>query len=468
EHLPAAGVHSWADVEDVLPCSPMQQGILISQLKAPTTYRVTQTCRVRTTDSALPVDVARLEGAWRCLVARHTILRTVFIESLPNQQGFFQLVLGSPQAHVVRLECEEGTGPQACVAAQAALEYCSGTLPHRFTVVTTAAGDVYCHLEVSHALVDASSIELLIRELLEAYDGRLADGPAPRYSAYVAFLQKRPANEDLRYWEDLLADAEPCHLPRLDPGPGAAAEAEHATPATVSAQLKNLAALAELRERHGLTLANLFQLAWALVLAARTGSDQVCFGYLSSGRDAAIPGAPELVGPMINMMTCYFHVERGMTVLDAARAVQDRFLKGFEHQRTPLADVQHALRLSRQPLFNTTVSYKRKAAASPDALPRSIALESLASEDPTEYEVGVTVVAGKDAVDVALQYSPGLLSAASAEDLLAQLVSTLDSLSRRPHARLGELSQLSGRDVAKIRAWNGSAPARSERCLHDL
>ena len=39
---------------------------------------------------------------------------------------------------------------------------------------------------------------------------------------------------------------------------------------------------------HGVTTANLVHIAWALVLRCFTGAEDVCFGYLTSGRDIPV------------------------------------------------------------------------------------------------------------------------------------------------------------------------------------
>lgn len=111
------------------------------------------------------------------------------------------------------------------------------------------------------------------------------------------------------------------------------------------------------------------------MLASRVDSrDQISFGYLSSGRDVPIDGVDVLIGPMINMLICHFDVESmsGLTASEAVRAVQNRFLEGFDHQRVSLASLQHSLQ---QSLFNTTVSYRRAQGAGHSKHAGSLRLE---------------------------------------------------------------------------------------------
>jgi hypothetical protein len=62
---------------------------------------------------------------------------------------------------------------------------------------------------------------------------------------------------------------------------------------------------------------------------------------------------------MINMMVTSITLNASNTVLDVVQEVQNNFLEGFQHQRSSLIDIQHALDLSGQRLRNSSVSYRR-------------------------------------------------------------------------------------------------------------
>lgn len=48
---------------------------------------------------------------------------------------------------------------------------------------------------------------------------------------------------------------------------------------------------------------------WGLVLRRYTGSDEVCFGFITSGRDIPVDGIRDLVGTAINMLVCRMKLE---------------------------------------------------------------------------------------------------------------------------------------------------------------
>ncbi|KAK4985318.1 NRPS protein [Elasticomyces elasticus] len=463
-----AGI-TWDDVEDILPCSPVQQGILLSQLKSPSTYHLKETCRILPAPNSTPgrVDTARLASSWVQVMHQHSIMRTIFTGALLHQDRFYQIVLKSPEPNVHVVECATDADVQKCVDIHAVGENHPGRPQHQFLIVATAKeGNVYGRFRISHALVDASSVQILVDSLLQAYEG-ITPIPRSTYSTYVSYLETRSEEEkDLRYWHGLLAGAEPCNL-QLNQSPFAKAT-EIETEPVVTLALRDIAGLYNFCRTYSVTVANVFQLAWALVVSSRTDSRQVSFGYLSSGRDVPIDGVDTLVGPMINMMICHLELDHNMTPSQATQKMQERFLEGFEHQRAPLATIQHSLDTPQQSLFNTTVSYRRAAPGSTRA--RSIQLERVDAAESTEYDFNLSIMAEDSTIELILQYLPAIASAEAAHRLLCQLKHMIGVLCNagNVNARLGDLELISPEDEQVVRSTNTKGPPAIETCIHSL
>ena len=469
-----AGIADLADVEDMYPCSPVQQGIIMSQVKGQATYRVRQICEIRPLGPTATVDLDRLARSWDAVVSRHAILRTVFIQAAAGSSQFYQAVLKRWKPEVRIIRCEQASQVVSAFAREEeSLHAQDGTPPgpgHRLTLCTTEAGGTYAQLDMSHALTDASSLSIMFRDAILAYDGALTTSPAPSYGAYISFTQRTPARESLVYWTRRLSDAQPCFLPRSTlPSPATR------TWKTTACHLDDLSLLRAFRDAHGVTMANLVQLAWAVVLAGYTGCGDAIFGYLANGRDAPIPGAGEIVGPMINMMVSRIQLSRpelrGKTVSQTAQQVQNDALEAFSNQRTPLSEIQHALHLSDKGLFNTAVSYYRPSAGvpaigSPGSSP-SLTAKYIAGEDPTEYDATITILAGEHTMDISLQYYTSFLDGVSARHLLDSLRHALLSIAGNPGALIEDLDVLAPPDVQLLRRWNSHVPPVIPGCVHD-
>ncbi|KAH9212622.1 hypothetical protein DL95DRAFT_303903 [Leptodontidium sp. 2 PMI_412] len=467
QFLLPAGITSWEDVEDILPCSAIQQGILLSQMKSPSTYWLKDTCRVLPISDSQGVDTKRLADAWLAVLQQHTIMRTIFTATPLHHDRFYQLVLTSPEANIQHITCAD-SDLQQCLEKHSLQGYQPGQPLHRFLIVTTTSGNVYGQFEMSHALVDASSIQLLVDGLLKAYEAPKTATQGSNYSMYIAYLEQRSEEEDLNYWQSLLGSAEPCNL-QSDQNLGAlSTNAAETIPLTASEAIQDTSTLHNFCQLNSVTVANIVQLAWALVLSSRVDSrDQISFGYLSSGRDIPIHGVDTLVGPMINMMICHFDVESmpDFTSSEAVKGVQNRFLESFEHQRVSLAAVQHSLQ---QSLFNTTVSYKRAQGAGHSKQASSIQLERIEADESTEYDFNLNILASDSGIEFSLQYWSSVASPGAAQSLLAQLKHIVGVICMNPTARLRDLDLLSPEDLLAIRTANETVPVATENLIHNM
>jgi amino acid adenylation domain-containing protein len=463
------------EVEDIYPCSPIQQGILMSQVKSPSDYYIQQSFEIVPTKSSEALVIDRLLAAWQTLVDRHPMLRTRFVRAASGSSDrmFDQIVLRSCKADVEHKECTEDELPaNLAVTTNLDERHVDKRLGHKLIVYTTPSKRTYGQIIVSHALVDASSLMLVQKELAEAYDGKLvSDTCGPSYSGYISYLQQTPADQALEFWTKRLAQAEPCHLPALTADgtlQAVGGDAGKRQPLeTVSVDIDCVDRLHKFTEANGVTTANIFQLAWALVLSQYTGSTNVSFGYLSSGRDVPVKDVHQMIGPLINMMVTHINLDPGMSVERALREIQDNFFDSFNYQRAPLIEIWHALQLQGQSLFNTALSYRHVVSAERDQL--SLSLEQIVGEDPTEYDVTVSVFAATDLISASLQYSPGFLAPDSAKGLLSCLQEAIRSLVSAPDSPTGKVNILPSDDIKRVCKWNDEIPSvDGHRLIHDL
>lgn len=123
------------------------------------------------------------------------------------------------------------------------------------------------------------------------------------------------------------------------------------------------ARLHRLCETLEVTLANLFTV-WAVVLCAYLGSDAVCHGYLTLGRDAPIRDVYDVLGPLINMLVCRSTMDGAASLVELLRRNHASHTASLEHQHCALKEIwHHAAGCDRKSLFNTIVNVQRKSSA---------------------------------------------------------------------------------------------------------
>ncbi|OJZ79694.1 hypothetical protein ASPFODRAFT_555216 [Aspergillus luchuensis CBS 106.47] len=378
EVLPGMGM-SCADVEDAYPCSPLQQGILLSQAKDARLYWPRFVWKVVPNDGPGVVDMGRLQRAWQQVVDRHAMLRTILVDGIGEKDYAAQVVRRSTPVDVEVVECAEND-PITTLKEHPRAADRAGQPPHRLLLCATPT-EAFCALEISHALIDAHSSRILQQDLRLAYDQRLPTEPGPLYHEYMRYLGGLSQAAAEAYWRSYIAGVQPCHLPTLEAQGAGSQQRRELRSTTVS-----LGAGERVRafcQRHEVTMSNLFQVAWGLVLQAYTGAETACFGYLNSGRDIPVRGVHDIVGPFINMLVCRVGTSPDESVLSMVRKNRTEYLQSLPHQHYSLAGILHLADTAGRPLFNTSMSLQRLGSGK-ESQGASIELEAVGGEDPTE------------------------------------------------------------------------------------
>ena len=362
EELPNLGVTNIDDLDDIYPCSPMQQGILVSRSKIPEQYNVRAVIQIRP-DGYAAVDVHRLALAWQKVVNRHAILRTVFSERVSDDASPQQVVLTKYAARIALIEISDEKSALEKLEEQPALGFTAWTPHHRMTVCyAQGPKTAFCQLEISHALTDAASMSILWRELLRAYDDTLPSDPGPLFSNYIRFIHGDGPVSSRAYWKKHLENVDSCLFPRL--ADSISDQTKRRQTILVDANrilltrvpFDDADRLHTFCKQHGYTAANVFQAAWAITISAYTGSSSPCFGYLSSGRDVDVVDIQDAVGPYISMLICRMELSPEMPLAGSLDRIQSDYIESLSHSPCSLADIQHDLGLAENALFNTVLS----------------------------------------------------------------------------------------------------------------
>ncbi|KAL4902747.1 hypothetical protein BDW74DRAFT_180448 [Aspergillus multicolor] len=450
-------------MEDAYPCSPMQEGILISQATAPNTYKFYAVCSLRAKNSADAVDLGRVQIAWKRLVTRHPALRTFFVEDALGDGLYTQVVLND---HEPRIEYTANVNSLFKYPEEHPLDYRDGRPPHRLTICQSEDA-IFINIEISHTLIDGGSMAVILSDLAKAYDDELP--PRPLYRNYIAALQARSMEETLGFWTSYLRDVRPVFFPSLLDEESTATTARELLVVNIPVEPATTLDLQSFTKNNEITLANVFQTVWSLVLRAYTGESDVVFGYLSSGRD--IDGVDldldNAVGTFITMLACRAQVDDACTLLGITRKMHEDFVNSLPYQQTSLAQVQHALGLSgERGLFNSILSLQRPMVESRDD--NSIEVEYLGGSDPTEYDIGISVTVSDKSIDVAINYWSDFMNKTQADLLASTFTNILSTLVEVSTVELGQVDFLGEKHMQLILDVNnhGHVPEAVNNCIH--
>ncbi|MEU5185533.1 amino acid adenylation domain-containing protein [Streptomyces klenkii] len=477
---------AWGDLselEEVLPLSPLQEGLLFHTAfdrQAPDVYTVQLVF-----DLHGHVDAAALRAAVAALLHRHPNLRAGF-----RQQGSDQPLQVIPrevelpwrevdlrathdqeqgQEQERAREQEQERQLARLVDEDRAARFDPARPPLlRFTLIRLAS-DRYSLVFLSHhLLIDGWSLPNLVQELFTLYSRRGDDTGLPAvvpYRDYLVWLagQDRGAAEDA--WREALAGVEEPTL--LAP---AGAGGTVTPPEELGWELPEelTSALAKVARGHGLTLNTVVQGVWGALLGHALNRRDVVFGATVSGRTPEISGVETMVGLFINTLPVRVRWDESESWSDLLARLQDEQSKLLEHQHLGLAEIQHMT--GTRELFDTTTVFENYPLDT-DAVQASLAgvqVTGLTAHDATHYPLTLIAFPGKS-LRLSLGYRPDLFTPDAAEAIATRLNRLFEAVAADPGQAIGQTDVLTSEERRRLLVeWNDTAQPAPTANLPEL
>ncbi|WP_028695082.1 non-ribosomal peptide synthetase [Pseudomonas cremoricolorata] len=432
-----------AEVEDIYPLSPMQQGMLFHSQEA-------DEAGLYINQMSVPVrglEVERFLAAFDAVIARHEILRTAF---WAEQSLVEPLQIVQRQAHlpVTRLDWRGRTDSeqalQALLDADARQPFDLLQAPlMRLTLVERDEQPLQMLWTSHHILIDGWSTSRLLGEVLEAYHQQPASPIRGRYRDYIRWLREQPRDALEGFWRARLAELEAptmlaSSLPAADP----------ATPPGHQALYLDwdAAQTARLRERAQqlrVTPNTLIQATWVLLLQRFTGQRSVCFGATVAGRPASLAHANDMLGLFINTLPVIQQPDPAQPLVEWLQQLQACNVDMRDYEHASLADLQRWHGTAGQALFDSIVVFENYPVDERLQQAGHAQLQFGQSEgrDVTNFAMDLAVQLGTR-LNIEFLYLRERLREESVQLIVDSFDCLLNALLDTPQVRIGELSML--------------------------
>jgi amino acid adenylation domain-containing protein len=461
-------------IEDVYRLSPLQEGMLFESLYAPEADAyVIQIVWTLGGD----LDPAALRRAWEELVRRHAVLRTSF--HWQEMERPHQVVHGEVELPWIE---EDWRGVPAAERERRLEEdrragFDLETAPlFRLRLLRLEDG-VWSHVWTQHhLLLDGWSISRILQELFVAYaacrrGARPELPPARPFREYVEWLLRRDPAEAEAFWRrELEGYAAPALL-----GGSPALRHDFGGRGRLDAGLDpgSTAALQELAKRRRLTLNTFVQGAWALLLARRSGEEDVAFGVVVSGRSAAeLPGIETAVGPFINTIPLRARLAPDERLLPWLAAILERQLEARRFEHSPLVEVQGWSGVPRdRPLFESLLAFEGSLLdPSLEGGAEGVRVLDARANHVSRAPVTFVAVPEGDRLRLTLSWDRGRFEPAEPRRWMGHLLTLLRGMAEDPDRTLADLSLLTEAERHQLAVeWNDTAVALpSGLTLHGL
>ncbi|RFP96423.1 amino acid adenylation domain-containing protein, partial [Pseudomonas putida] len=459
-----------AQIADVYPLSPMQQGMLFHSIYEQGSGNYINQMRVDVDG----LDVQAFRQAWDAALQAHDILRSSFIwqgDLGQAVQVVHKQVTLPFSEYDWRDEDELARELDSLAEAdrQRGFDLVEAPLL-RLVLVRTAQARHHLIFTCHHILLDGWSTSQLLGEVLQRHAGKPVVAAAGSYRDYIAWLQRQDRAAAERFWQGQMASFnEPTRLAqavRKGEPDGQGHQVHHQ--AFGAGRTERVEAFARAQR---VTVNTLVQATWLLLLQRYTGQSSVCFGATVAGRPAELAGVEAQIGLFINTLPVVGTPQGEQSVAQWIGQVQASNLAMREYEHTPLYDVQRWAGLGGEALFDSLVVFESYpvSEALRQGAPSGLQFGPVQVREQTNYPLTLLVSLG-DSLAIQYRHDRAHWSSEAIEQLAHHFGTLLDALVSDPFAALGDLPLLDAAQHQRIvQDWNRTAASYpADRCIHQL
>jgi len=431
-------------IQDAYPTSPLQEAFVTLSIKQPGAYVAQHVLAL----SAL-VDIAKFKAAWEKAVQEIDLLRTRIAQTQSGQ--FLQTVLVEDP-----ISWHEMSTLQDAEARAIQLPSHVGGQLASYSLVRTSSNEQYFIWTLHHALYDGWSISSMLQRVEQLYQVGLSDISKVPYTKFIKYLLDTDSEASVIFWKRNLAGTASYQFPQ---------QSHSTSDNPPNGQVLQHTAKLSTPRYNDITTSTIIRAAWALLLAAYTGSDDVVFGETLTGRDIAVSGMTEICGPTLTTVPTRVTIDRSTSVLDLLRAISLNATERIPHQHTGLSEIKRI---------------DQDTAAACD-FQNLLAIQA-GGQQPTEsmwkfhnngiqtnyftYPLVIECNAGNGSIDITAYYDVNIVSSWQTQRILYQFDSILSQLNSVSDIR--DLRVFSPQDLELVREWNKSEPVVIDVTIHSL
>ncbi|WP_149096515.1 non-ribosomal peptide synthetase, partial [Paenibacillus terrae] len=433
------------NVKDIYTLSPMQKGMFFHSLKERTTAYFEQM------DFTIigQLKISHLEASFNDVLKKYDVLRTVFLHKGLNQP--MQVVLKEREAEVHYRDISHLSGVETSSYVEKFKQEdrergfdLSKDLLIRLSVLQEGADTYHLIWSFHHILFDGWCLGFIVNDFFQSYSRHYDGLPVtiekkPSYSEYIRWLEKQNTEKARLYWKSYLEgygqltgipDLNSVHKP----------VEQNFTKVLHSFDAELTDRLVELAKKHHVTLNNVFETLWGLLLHKYNQTSDAVFGSVVNGRPSAIPGIEHMVGLFINTVPVRVQSHDKDRFSEVLKRVHEGTLSSKDYEYISLADIQTDSGFT-GPLLNHIMVFVNYPTVTEGAEHQHFKIQNVKTFEQTNYSLNVVIEPG-DEITIVMEYDRALY----ADETIAQIFRHLHHLATtavdHPEAEVQEFYRL--------------------------
>ncbi|KAF2468358.1 acetyl-CoA synthetase-like protein [Lindgomyces ingoldianus] len=440
-----------ARIEDIFPCTPLQEGLLALTAKRAGDYTAQYIIPLQRS-----VDLVRFKRAWEEVLRTTPTLRSRIVDLA--YQGLVQVILDHnvqwshyfsvSEYREVDEKAEIGLGKQ---------------LVRYATISENNQSRTHCFAwTIHHALYDGSSMRLIMGRLNQAYQDTFALQPAPPFSRFVRHILNIEEGDANSFWQAQFAGLEAQVFPKLP-----SAMYQPRAESYVIHYIKNVT-----WPRSSITAATAIRSSWSILTVRLTNSSDVIFGVTMNGRQAAVYQIDEMTGPTLTTLPVRTIFDWEQSVEAYLDQVQREMTEMIPYEQTGLQNTSRINNECRQ-----ACNFQSLLLIHPFEETKDLASllfvahnnddpEEVASRDFATYALTLECELEEHGLKLKFEYDDGVIGSIRVSNLADQFEHILRQLcdSSNSTKRIAEIEAVSKTELDIIWTWNAKTYAE----VHDM
>ncbi|KAI0553165.1 putative non-ribosomal peptide synthetase [Xylaria curta] len=355
---------SGKSVAKVLPCTPLQEAMVMSSLSPTSTTANNGVAYYNQMLFHLRVPYEVMISLWNEVVRRHEILRASFVTSDDIRYPAIQVILDGYVPEWRLLETEDRSlreqASEHIASASSAMDW--GKPPMALAIIRTKESGDYLSFVCHHAMYDGISMRIMLSEIEALYDGRPLSEP-PSLEPFLREMRLSDPGQD-SFWKQLLLGFQPSPLRYKAFARDTDTLSNSVCSKAPGTSLKLIES--QLRDM-GVSMLALVQTAWAITLSMLSRRSDVSFGSVVNGRSISSDLVDNLVAPCFNTLPVRMDISASTFLIDAMKSFQNLNAKLLVYQFTGLRHIQKKVDTQTR-LFDTLVILQPPTAPLDDTL----------------------------------------------------------------------------------------------------
>ncbi|SMY21059.1 unnamed protein product [Zymoseptoria tritici ST99CH_1A5] len=416
-------------VENIYPCTALQEGLLALSIKHRNSYMAQQVFRLKR-----GVDVRGFQRA---------VEETVVLQDA--------------------IKWETGHDLQQYLRSDAMLNVGLGKKLSRYAIIRIDGDERYFVWTLHHALYDGNSLPKMVQMIEEAYQepGCLVKREAAlsRYDRFIKYLVDADSGSAASFWAHQLQSAKSSVFP--------ATTSRTYVPKPDSSLDRRFSF--SRKEGSSVTLATVLISTWAILLSRYTDNEDIIFGLTLSGRTSTVPFIDEVLGPTIATIPFRTRMASATTSVESCTsAVQKTVIDAIPHQHYGLQHIRNIDDNSRSACNFNNLLVVQPSEIRGDS--KIMEYQDMEWETTFRtYPLTIICEIGQDSVLIRAKYDACLLPQAQMRRMLAHFEHLALAVCRESAATmLSDVSMLTIQDEQQIGIWNNEAPLPVDNCIHKL